>query len=150
MSNGVVIGPNMRRDIFIFKWLWNAHHGKAIVVEGGAQTRDVTYVDDVANAWLLAIEAPADMVVGQKFQVSYGSELTVEELARMCLSVAGLDVPMEYVGYRPGEQGQRELFKTQKARDWLGYYPRVSPREVILLTAAWVRSLIDSVVLAPA
>ena len=24
LSTGVVIGPNMRREVFIFKWLWNA------------------------------------------------------------------------------------------------------------------------------
>ena len=40
MRTGVVIGPNMRREVFIFKWLWNALHGMPIVVEGGKQTRD--------------------------------------------------------------------------------------------------------------
>ena len=51
MSNGTVIGPNMRREIFIFRWLWNALHNEPIVVEGGKQTRDITYVDDVIEAW---------------------------------------------------------------------------------------------------
>ena len=142
MSNGTVVGPNMRREIFIFKWLWNALHGEPIVVEGGKQTRDITYVDDVVQAWLLAITAPAEVVVGRKFQVSYGEEHTVAELAGMCLEIARADVPIRYGDYRPGEKGQREDFSIERARRELGYVPKVPPREAIALTAQWVRSLL--------
>ncbi len=144
MSNGAVIGPNMRREIFIFKWLWDAHHGKAILVEGGDQTRDVTYVDDVVDAWMLAIGAPVDVVVGQKFQVSYGDETSVTDLAYMCRDAVGKDVPVEFVDYRPGERGQREAFSTKKARSVLGYQPQVSPREAIARTEAWIKSLLEA------
>ena len=50
MATGVVVGPHMRREVFIFKWLWNALHGEPIVVEGGKQTRDITYIDDVVES----------------------------------------------------------------------------------------------------
>ena len=73
LFTGVVVGPSMRREVFIFKWLWNAMHSSPIVVEGGRQTRDLTYIDDVVQAWTLAVEAPADQVVGQKFYVEYGT-----------------------------------------------------------------------------
>ena len=142
MSNGTVVGPNMRREIFIFKWLWNALHGEPIVVEGGDQTRDITYVDDVVQAWILAITAPKEVVVGRKFQVSYGDEHTVAELAGMCLEIARADVPIRYEDYRPGEKGQREAFSIERARRELGYAPKVPPREAIALTAQWVRSLL--------
>ena len=141
MSTGVVIGTNMRREVFIFKWLWNALHGEPIIVEGGEQTRDITLIDDVVRAWLLAIQAPADLVVGQKFYVGYGEERTIDDLASLCREAVGSAVPIEYVGYRPGEEGQREAFSTEKARKTLGYLPRVSPTEAIALTADWVRSL---------
>ena len=142
MSNGTVVGPNMRREIFIFKWLWNALHGEPIVVEGGKQTRDITYVDDVVNAWILAITAPEEVVAGRKFQVSYGEEHTVAELAGMCLEIARTDVSIRYTDYRPGEMGQREAFSIERARRELGYAPKVPPRESIALTAQWVRSLV--------
>lgn len=142
MSNGTVVGPNMRREIFIFKWLWNALHGEPIVVEGGEQTRDITYVDDVVQAWMLAIAAPEEMVVGRKFQVSYGEEHSVADLAGMCLEIARTDVPIQYEDYRPGEKGQRESFSIERARRELGYAPKVPPREAISLTAQWVRSLL--------
>ena len=123
LSTGVVVGPNMRREVFLFKWLWNALHSKSIVVEGGQQTRDLTYIDDVLQAWTLAIEAPADLVVGENFYVGYGEEHTIGELAHMCREILETDVPVEYVDYRPGEEGQREAFSTEKARRVLKYRP---------------------------
>ena len=142
MSTGVVIGPNMRREVFVFKWLWNALHGKPIVVEGGKQTRDLAYVDDVVRAWLLAIQAPAGKVVGQKFFVSTGQEHSIDDLARTCRDTVGSSVPIEYVDYRPGEEGQREAFSVEKAHRVLGYVPEVSHKEAIALTAEWVRTLL--------
>ena len=145
LSTGVVVGPDMRREVFIFKWLWNALHGRPIVVEGGQQTRDLTYVDDVIRGWMLAIEAPTERVVGQKFYVGFGEEHTIEELARMCRTITGSEVPVKYVDYRPGEEGQREAFSTEKSRRVLGYAPLFPPGKSISLTAEWMsRALIDS------
>ena len=144
MGTGVVVGPNMRREVFIFKWLWNALHGRPIVVEGGKQTRDVTYIDDVVRAWTLAIQAPPEKVVGQKFFVSTGQEHSIDDLARICRDTVGSNVPIEHVGYRAGEEGQREAFSVDKAHRVLGYTPEVSHREAIELTAKWVRTLLQS------
>ena len=144
LRTGVVIGPNMRREVFIFKWLWNALHGVPIVVEGGKQTRDVAFIDDVVRGWTLAIRAPAEKIVGRKFFVGSGQEHSVEELARMCRDAVGSDVPIEYVGYRPGEEGHREAFSMERAQSVLGYVPRVSSLEAIALTAEWVRTLLQS------
>ena len=138
LSTGVVVGPHMRREVFVFKWLWNALHGRPIVVEGGKQTRDLSYIDDVIQAWVLAIEAPAEQVVGHKFYVGYGEEHSVEELAFMCREIAGSDVSIEYADYRPGEEGQREAFSTEKARRMLGYRPKFPARQSISLTAEWM------------
>ena len=142
MSTGVVIGPKMRREVFAFKWLWNALHGKPIVVEGGKQTRDLAYIDDVVTAWRLAIEAPPEQVVGQKFFVGSGQEHSIDDLARMCRDAAGVNVPIEHVSYRPGEEGHREAFSVEKAKRVLGYSPGVSPGKAIKITAEWVRTLI--------
>ncbi len=142
MSTGVVIGPNMRREVFIFKWLWNALHGRPIVVEGGKQTRDVAFINDVVRAWTLAIQAPVEIVVGQRFFVSSGREHSIDDLAKFCRDTMGSNVPIEHVAYRPGEEGHREAFSVEKARRVLGYTPEVSPKEAISLTAEWVRTLL--------
>lgn len=149
MSNGAVIGPNMRREIFIYKWLRQLALGKPIVVEGGDQTRDVTHVDDVVKAWIAAVEAPADNVIGEKFQVSYGEEYSINDLATMCMVISGREVPIIYEPYRPGEQGQRELFTNAKARRVLGYDPIISPPEGIGLTWDWVQAEVNDPMLVP-
>ena len=61
----------------------------------------------------------------------------------MCRAVAGSEAPIEYTNYRPGEEGQREAFSTEKAKKALGYTPKVGPRETIALTAEWVRGLVQ-------
>lgn len=142
MSTGVVIGPNMRREVFIFKWLWNALRGYPIVVEGGKQTRDVAFIDDVVRAWTVAIQAPTEKVAGQKFFVGSGQEHSIDDLAKICRDIIGANVPIEYTDYRPGEEGQREAFSLDKAKRVLDYTPEVSPREGIRLTAGWVRTLL--------
>ena len=141
MSTGVVIGPHMRREVFIFKWLWNALSGKPIVVEGGEQTRDLVYIDDAARGWVSALSAPSPDVVGEKFFIGSGVEHSVDDLAEMCREAAGSDVPIEYVGYRPGERGQRESFSIEKARRALGYEPKASAEEAIARTAEWARKV---------
>ena len=141
MTTGVVIGPNMRREVFIFKWLWNALRNKAIIVEGGQQTRDVSYIDDAVDGWMLAIQAPVSDVVGHKFFIGSGQEISVDDLARICRCAAESDVPIKHSGYRPGEEGQRETFSTEKAQKVLGYSPKIMPEEAISLTAEWVRTL---------
>ncbi len=144
MTTGVVIGPDMRREVFIFKWLWNALHGNPIIVEGGQQTRDVSYIDDAVDAWMLAIQAPVADVVGHKFLIGSGQELSVDNLARICRDAVKSDVPIKHIGYRPGEEGQRETFSTENARNVLGFSPKITLAEAISITAEWVRNLVDT------
>lgn len=134
MSNGAVCGKGMRREIFIYKWLRNIYRDKPCVLEGGDQTRDLTHVRDVLKAWMAAIEAPTEKVVGQKFQVSYGEEVSVAKLLDTCFEVTGKHTGIIQRPHRAGEKGQREQFTNQKARDVLGYNPVINYREAIKLT----------------
>ena len=137
-SNGIVTGPGMRREVFIFKWLYNILKGKPVVLEGGDQTRDVTYISDVIDALTLIINAPEEDVVGEKFQISYGTELSVEAILDICMDACNKKVEIIYEGYRPGENGQRENFDNSKAKRILGYSPQVDPIKAIKLTAQWI------------
>jgi UDP-glucose 4-epimerase len=141
MSNGACLGAGMRRDIFVYLWLRNMIKRLPVRLEGGTQTRDLTYVSDILDAWELVIEAEPNKIRNEKFQVSYCEEISVEQILEMCYAVTGLDVPTIRVNFRPGEEGQRELFTNQKARDILGYNPKVSPMEGIRLTYEWMKKL---------
>ena len=138
LRNGVVYGPHMRKEIFIYKFLSNALQGLPIVVEGGDQTRDPCYVNDTLRAWLKIIEAPESTVVGESFQISAGQEYSVMEIANKCIEITGNEVPIEIVDYRPGEKGMRECFDIGKARNVLGCEPEVSLEEGLELTTNWV------------
>ena len=138
LRNGIVYGPNMRRNIFIYIWLKNLLSGKPIVVEGGDQTRDPCFVTDTVDAWVKVIEAPAQKVVGEILQVSRGKEYPVKEIARMCLSL--IPGRMEFTDYRPGEKGQRECFDIGKAKRLLGYDPRVDLEQGLAVTKNWIES----------
>jgi nucleoside-diphosphate-sugar epimerase len=139
IRNGVVIGEKMRKEIFIFKWLYNILMDRPIIIEGGKQTRDPCYVGDTVNAWLLASEAPRETVVGETFQVSRGREYTVEDIASKCMEVVGKNVAVEYRPYRPGEEGMREHFDISKARRVLGYEPKTELHEALEKTLAWIK-----------
>ena len=65
MSNGIISGPGMRKEIFIYKWLFNLLQGKSIILEGGEQSRDLTYITDTLDAWELTWNAPIDKIKGE-------------------------------------------------------------------------------------
>jgi nucleoside-diphosphate-sugar epimerase len=140
--NGVIYGPNMRREIFIFKWLWSILRGSPCVLEGGEQTRDPTYSTDAVDAWLLGVEAEAKKVVGQYFQVSYGREYSVAHILSECMKACGRRVKIIRTSYRPGEMGMRENFDVSKAKRVLGYSPKVSLKQGLRLTVSWIRTLL--------
>ena len=141
MSNGACLGAGMRRDIFVYLWLRNMIKGLPVKLEGGSQTRDLTYVSDILDAWELVIEADPNKIRNEKFQVSYCEEISVEQILEMCYAVTKSNVPTIKVNFRPGEEGQRELFTREKAGRVLGYAPKVSPLEGIKLTYEWMKSL---------
>ena len=140
--NGVIYGPNMRREIFIFKWLWNILRGKPCILEGGEQTRDPTYSTDAVDAWLLGVEAEAEKVVGQYFQVSCGREYCVSRILSERMKTCGTTVKIIRAPYRPGERGMRENFDVSKAKKILGYSSKVSLSQGLRLTVSWMRTLL--------
>ncbi len=139
MRNGIVYGPKMRKQIFVYIWLKNILEGKPVMIEGGEQTRDPCYGADTIDAWVKVIEAPEDKVVGQTFQVSRGKEWKMEDIARLCMKVAGKEVPIEWKDYRPGEKGQFECFDNSFAIKQVGYAPKYDLEEGLKLTWEWVK-----------
>ncbi len=139
MRNGIVYGPKMRKQIFIYIWLKNILNNKPIIIEGGEQTRDPCFGADTMDAWVKVIEAPEEKVVGETFQVSKGTEWKMLDIAKACMKAAGKEVPIEYVDYRPGEKGQRECFDNSFAEKRVGYKPTVDLEEGLKETWKWVQ-----------
>ena len=78
-----VYGPRMRikdaRQTFIGVWLRAAVEGRAFELWGGEQLRDLTYVEDAVDAFLLAATTPA--VQGQALNVGGDGVVSLRQLA---------------------------------------------------------------------
>jgi UDP-glucose 4-epimerase len=114
--------------------------GKPLVIFGdGSQTRDYVYVGDVASAvWMAATKnlPPAEKVDARSFNIGTGIGTSVVDLARMLQEKAGTNMPVEFAPRRPGEQ-QESFLDVSKARDVLGWSPKIKLAEGLLKSFEW-------------
>jgi len=97
--------------------------GQAPIINGdGGQTRDYTYVEDVAAANLKALEHPE---VTGGVNICTGIETSVNDLYRALIEAAGSPVQAQHAPARPGEQRRSCLSPALAARA-LGWKPTVS------------------------
>jgi dTDP-L-rhamnose 4-epimerase len=121
------------------------------VFEDGFQMRDFVSVYDIARACRLALEAPA--AAGEVFNVASGNAYTVREIAERMARVLGKEhLTPEIMGkYRVGDI--RHCFADiRKAREVLGYAPRVKLDDGLTELAAWLegQAAVDRVAQASA
>ena len=100
----------------------------------GLQTRDFTYVEDVVDANLCCLRAPAS-AAGLVCNVAYGDRITVLDLASHIAHLAGSDVPPAFLPKRPGDILDSQA-DSSLARARLAWRPRFSLPEGLRLTIA--------------
>lgn len=134
-----VYGPRM--DIHgaytevLVRWIESIAAGRPPVIFGdGRQTMDFVFVEDVARANLLAAESAAS---GDIFNVCRSEEVSLEQLARTLLRVMGADMPVEYQRERGAGLVTRRMGDARRAREMLGFEPRVSLEEGLRRLLAW-------------
>jgi dTDP-L-rhamnose 4-epimerase len=108
--------------------------------EDGEQTRDMSFVEDIARANLLAAET--DALDGLPVNVGSGRGVSVREMAEQISDALGIQIAPEVNGeFRPGEM--RHLTSgTERARS-AGYKPEVSLSDGIAKYLDWIRSQSD-------
>jgi len=107
---------------------------KPLTVFGdGDQTRDFTFVEDIVRANVLAAESDA---VGN-FNVAAGRAISVNDLARAVMSLAGHEVSIKYEPPNPGEI-RHSLADISKASKEFGYSPKYSLEEGLKRTIDWL------------
>jgi UDP-glucose 4-epimerase len=107
-------------------FLTRARDGDDLPVHGdGTQTRDFVHVSDVVRANLLA--AVTDRV-GTAYNVGTGESVTINRLAELIVDVTGSDSEIVHTSPRAGDIDESEA-SIERAREALGYRPRVSLRE---------------------
>jgi len=115
--------------------------GQSPIINGdGDQTRDYTYVEDVALANLRALERPD---VTGPVNVCTGVETTVNQLYTALADASGSKVPAQHAPARPGEQRRSCLDPAHAARA-LGWKPSVSLAEGLSRTFRFFQKEIGS------
>jgi UDP-glucose 4-epimerase len=134
-----VYGPRM--DIHgvytevLVRWMDRIKSGVAPLILGdGHQTMDFVYVDDIARANLAAAEAD---VTDEVFNVASGTETSLNELARVLLSVMGSDLRPEYGPARGVNAVPRRLADTARAGQRLGFKAEVGLAEGLRRLVDW-------------
>jgi nucleoside-diphosphate-sugar epimerase len=102
----------------------------------GLQSRDFTYVQNVVEANLLACKVPG--VGGQVFNVACGDRITVNSMLHQINKIVGVDISPVYAEPRSGDIKHSQADIT-RAREHLGYEPKVSFEEGLRATVEWYR-----------
>jgi UDP-glucose 4-epimerase len=105
----------------------------------GEQTRTLTYVDDIADGIVTAMDAGAGL--NEDFNISAGEEMTVAEIARIIWEECGEDpgaFELEHLDSFEVDV-QRRWPDVSKAERVLGWKAQVPVREGIRRTIEWLR-----------
>ena len=108
-----------------------------VIFEDGAQARDFVHVSDIVQANLLALET--DRADYEAINVGTGRATSVGEVARLLAEGLGREHEAEFVGkYREGDI-RHCIADITRARELLGYEPRVTLEAGIPELLTWVR-----------
>ncbi|MBA7544466.1 GDP-L-fucose synthase [subsurface metagenome] len=132
LRNATVFGlaPRMRFDLAINIMTMRAWKERVIyVMGGGEQWRPFIHVQDVVRAMILALEAPADKVSGQVFNVGgIGNNYKINQLAQFIVDF----VPNVKIHTIPDDPDKRSYnVDFTKIHNVLGYETKTSISEGI-------------------
>jgi len=115
--------------------------GEQPVIHGdGLQSRDFTYVSNVVDANLAAMQRDLDEP-GTVMNVGSGSRTTLRELYEALSEELGVRIEVRHAPARAGDVRHSQA-SIEKARALLGYEPRIGWREGLKRTVAWYRARI--------
>ena len=110
--------------------------GEQPVIYGdGEQSRDFTYIDNVVEANLRAAETTRGL--GQVINIANGERITLNQLLDELKRLTGKsEVEADYQATRSGDV-RHSLADITRARELLGFEPRVGLREGLQMTIDW-------------
>jgi len=137
-------GPRLRirdaRQTFLGIWIRCVLEGRPFEVWGGEQLRDLTYVDDVTEAFLLAAECKT--CHGHIFNLGGAPPASLQYLADLVVRLAGS--PAQYTKREfPADRARIDIGSYHADdtafRSAAGWEPRVSLEDGICRTLEWFR-----------
>jgi UDP-glucose 4-epimerase len=111
------------------------NHTSPTIYGDGGQTRDFTYVKDVVQANIKAMESDAHGV----FNVAYCKRIDLNELASLIMEITGITVPLVYEPSRTGDV-RDSLADITRAQEAFGYAPEYTVKTGLKETIAWYQN----------
>ena len=116
--------------------------GQPLEVHGsGLQTRSFTYVDDLVDAFVRAVDVPT--AAGEMINVGSDREITILDLARLVWRLVREDEPkialVPFASFGRYEDVERRVPDNRKAARLLGHVPAVTLEDGLPRTIAWQR-----------
>lgn len=108
---------------------------RPVIYGDGEQSRDFTYIDNVVEANLKASESAT--AIGQVINIANGERISLNHLLNELKNLTGkTEVVADYQEPRAGDV-KHSLADISRARDLLGFKPRVDLRSGLQLTIDW-------------
>jgi UDP-glucose 4-epimerase len=119
----------------------NVLRGEPIKIHAdGEQSRDFVHVDDVARAWLNALDNPASY--GKVINLGTGKPTSVNQICDLVLAAFGhtrTTYPVEHHPAQPGDL-RRSAADIRRAKTLLGWQPQVDLDAGMRSTIAWAKT----------
>ena len=130
--------PSSEYAAVVPRFVTAALKGEEPVIYGdGSATRDFTYIDNVVQANLLALDAPS--LDALTCNVGNGDRHSLLDLVATIGDAVGRSLTPSFTGQRAGDVHDSQADITV-ARERLGYDPRVGLADGIVRTVDWYRS----------
>jgi len=133
-----VFGPRQRPDMGFHRFIKAGLGGQPIGVYGdGMQTRDFTFVSDIVEGLIAAGESQS----GTLFNLAGGHRVTLLETLGVIGDELGAPLKLEHTGSQSGDVADT-WGSLDRAREELGYEPKVELREGVAREIAWMREML--------
>ena len=125
--------PRCRLDLSVNILTNHAVNKRTISVFGGAQLRPNLHVDDMCDAYLLMLDASAELVDGQTFNIGH-QNLSIDDIATLVKSVVERENPGEPIEivHTPTNDMRSYHVNSDKIARVLGYRPKRSIEDAVV------------------
>ena len=118
------------------------NHQSPVINGDGEYSRDFTYIDNVVQMNLLALETTNEKAVNNVYNTAYGERTTLNQLVQYLKEYLSeydpkiADVPVIHGPERLGDI-PHSLASVDKAKELLGYHPKFSMKEGLKEAVKW-------------
>tara|TARA_Y100000590_G_scaffold302263_2_gene340755 strand:+ start:1746 stop:2705 length:960 start_codon:yes stop_codon:yes gene_type:complete len=139
--------PGLRFDSVVHIFLQRALSGDKLTLYGsGDQVRNFIHIDDLLRGYRALIDAPESS--GKVLNLA-STDFTISELAQTIIDITkeltGIEVGIEFAPEEHRSQSRDLKVSIERARDLIGFEPRIDLRSGLELTADYIYKILSQV-----